>query len=126
MRNTYEAGLNLISVPSLKTLETAFPGKGKTLRRLLTSETAVREHPAAIARDRAAYHPHALSTLRLEALNAVLETYGVEFIPAGHDAKSPAIEYCNAGDSYAVTILRVNGRYRVGCWADFVERGNYA
>jgi hypothetical protein len=111
--------------PSIKALETAFPGKGKQLRELLTSADAVRNHPAAIERERTAYHPHALSTLRLEALNAVLETYGVEHIPAGIGAKSPAIDYCNTGDTYAVTSLRVNGRYRIGSWGDIVERGNY-
>lgn len=112
-------------IPSQKTLEAAFPGKGKALRVLLTSEQAVRNHPAAIARDRAAFHPHALSTLRLEALNAELNTHGVEFVPAGRGRKSPAFSYLNTGDTYATTILRVNGRYRVGCWGDIVERGNY-
>jgi hypothetical protein len=62
---------------------------------------------------------------RLERIDKVLRTYGVEYIPAGRNSKSPAIYYCNAGDSYACTVLKVNGQFRVGCWGDIVERGNY-
>lgn len=112
-------------IPSLRALDAAFPGKGTILRELLTSSVAVRQHPAALKRIAECYHPPALSDLRLHALNAELETYGVEYVPAGRGAKSPAIEYCNAGDAYVTTILRVNGQYRIGCWGDLVERGNY-
>jgi len=31
------------------------------------------------------------------------------------------IQYVNHGDSYAITLLKVNGNYRVGCWGDVVE-----
>lgn len=62
---------------------------------------------------------------QLERIDAILGTFGVEYIPAGRGAKSPAIHYCNAGDTYATTILEVNGRFRIGCWGDIVERGNY-
>jgi hypothetical protein len=113
--------------PSQKTLESAFPGKGRVLRQLLTSDSAVRQHPAAIRREREAYHPHALHTLRLEALDAELEGYGVEYVERGEDASSPAFEYVNMGDTYATTIVRLQGgRYRVCCWGDIVERGRYS
>jgi hypothetical protein len=62
---------------------------------------------------------------RMQRIDAVISTYGVEYIAAGHNSKSPAITYCNAGDTYATTVLKVNGRFRVGCWGDIVERGNY-
>ena len=52
-------------------------------------------------------------------------TFGVERIAKGHNQRSPAIEYLNAGDTYATTLLYVRGRFRVGCWGDIVERGNY-
>lgn len=62
---------------------------------------------------------------RMERIDKILGTHGVEYIPRGSNTKSPAIVYCNAGDTYATTILMVNGRFRVGCWGDIVERGNY-
>ena len=62
---------------------------------------------------------------KMKMANEVLGAHGVGYIARGHNAKSPAIEYCNAGDTYTSTLLFVNGRYRVGCWGDIVERGNY-
>ena len=62
---------------------------------------------------------------RMERIDAVLGTFGVEYIPKGHNDRSPAIYYCNAGDTYAWTVLKVNGQFRVGCWGDIVERGDY-
>jgi len=64
--------------------------------------------------------------VKMEMLNVALRTYGVEYIKPGKGAKSPAIEYCNSGDTYAPTLLFINGRYSVGNWGDIVERGNYA
>lgn len=61
----------------------------------------------------------------MDAIDGFLGTHGVEYIPQGHNSKSPAITYCNTGDSYGVTVLYVNGRYRIGTWGDIVERGNY-
>jgi hypothetical protein len=65
------------------------------------------------------------SLTRLERIDRILGTYGVEVIPRGHNGRSPAIAYCNAGDTYTVTILKVNGHFRIGTWGDLVERGNY-
>lgn len=62
---------------------------------------------------------------RMQRIDAIIGTYGVEYTAPGHNTKSPAITYCNAGDTYATTILKVNGRFRVGCWGDIVERGDY-
>ena len=117
--------------PSIKTLDRAFPGKGKALRLLLDSASAVRLHPAAIARDSAAYNPHTIGTLRLEALNAVAETYGVEYCnradnPMDRMDWHPTFEYLNTGDSYTPTIIRfANGRYIVADVGSIVERGGY-
>jgi hypothetical protein len=54
-----------------------------------------------------------------------LGTFGVEYIPEGHNAKSPAIDYLNTGDTYATTLLYVNGQFRVGNWGYYVEQGDY-
>ena len=62
---------------------------------------------------------------RMERINKVLGTCGVEAIPKGRDERSPEIVYCNTGDTYGTTILYVNGRFRIGNWGSFVENGNY-
>lgn len=94
--------------PSIKTLAAAF-GRDKAIliRRIMVGEHKVNGES------------------RLERIDAVLGTHGVEYIPAGHNLKSPAIYYCNTGDTYGTTVLRVNGTFRVGCWGDIVERGHY-
>ena len=74
---------------------------------------------------RSCYHEPALQDLKLRALDVLLDGCGVEHIPAGRNAKSPAITYVNMGDTYTPTIVWVRGRYRVCCWGDIVERGNY-
>jgi hypothetical protein len=105
--------------PSQQTLERAFPGKGKVLRRLLTSD-----HDAAIKRERECFNSPSLADLRMHALNAELETFGVEYIKG--KGRSRSIEYLNTGDTYATTIIRFSdGQYRVSSWGDIVERGNY-
>jgi hypothetical protein len=69
--------------------------------------------------------PRPAEGTRLQAIDKILGTHGVEYTPPGHNAKSPAICYCNAGDTYATTILKVRGRFRIGTWGDLVERGHY-
>ncbi len=119
------------NLPSLKTLETAFPTKGKVLRQLLQSSMAVRQHPAAIAFERQCHNEPPLYLMRLYALNAETECFGVEY---AHHAACEQIGHCdrrcfdylNTGDTYATTIIRfTDGRYRVGDWGTIVERGNY-
>lgn len=52
-----------------------------------------------------------------EALD-ILDGYGIEYI----QHKDMSIAYVNMGDSYATTILRVNGKIRIGDWGSIVER----
>lgn len=94
--------------PSVKTLTAAFPK--------LDAQDVQRIRGAMLDQ-----HPREA----MDIIDRILNTHGVEYIPQGHNAKSPAITYCNTGDTYGTTILYVNGRYRVGCWGDIVERGNY-
>jgi hypothetical protein len=78
--------------------------------------------------------PFAADTL--ETISAALGFYGAESIPPGEGARSPSIEYANAGDSYAPTVLYLDGvssggrstgrgRWAVGAWGDIVEHGRY-
>ena len=112
--------------PSIKTLESAFPGKGRILRKLLTCDKSVLAHPAVIRLREQCCHRPSMAHMRMTALDAELETCGVEYIPKGRNQRSPAFDYCNTGDSYGITIVRFSdGRYRVSSWGDIVERGNY-
>lgn len=61
----------------------------------------------------------------LDDFNPILMGYGVEFIPQGHNQRSPWIVYVNKGDTYENTLMFVGGKLAVGSWGDIVERGNY-
>lgn len=98
--------MRLPSVKTLCTIKDVTPADARAIR--------------AIMQDRGDHHE-----TRLQRIDRILGTFGVEYIPAGRNAKSPAIYYCNAGDTYTTTVLKVNGRFIVGCWGDIVERGNY-
>ena len=121
-----------MNLPSVKTLDHAFPGKGKSLWRLLESAAAVQEHPAAVELARQCYNPPGLAYMRLTALNDTAETYGIEAVwrdDGSRDCSNgrPAFEYLNAGDTYTLTLIRwASGRYQVASWGDIAERGNYA
>jgi hypothetical protein len=71
------------------------------------------------------YHRPGLHELKMYAINMVMHGFGVEYIPAGNNRKSPAIEYVNLGDTYTCTLMYINGQYVVGSWGSIVEMGNY-
>ncbi len=85
--------------PSVKTLLATFP-------RLGTEAQGEVNYPA----NRIRYAmKHETPERAMETIDGLLQTHGVEYIPQGRNQRSPAIEYCNAGDPYATTILYVNG-----------------
>jgi hypothetical protein len=54
-------------------------------------------------------------------IDALFRTYGVEYL--GQSKRTGEhVYYCNAGDTYAPTILFAGMRMFVGCWGDLVER----
>ena len=62
----------------------------------------------------------------MDELDRLLETFGVEYIHAGHNQKSPALFYLNTGDPYTTTVLLFRGKdFRIGSWGDIVEFGDY-
>lgn len=131
-----------MNIPSVKTLKqiTSYPrelravlacSKRSELVAMLESEKPFkRSHFGGFVRtdgwQKSCYNPPSFHDIKMSMADELCETCGVEYIPEGEGAKSPAIEYCNAGDTYAATLLWVNGRYRVECYGDIVERGNYA
>ena len=63
-------------------------------------------------------------TMALHAINIVLGTYGVEPLGTVRAFSGPSYEYCNAGDTYATTLIytRATDTIRIGCWGDIAER----
>lgn len=78
--------------------------------------------------------PFAAGTL--DAIAAMIGADGAGLILPGDGPRSPSIEYANLGETYAPTILYLDGvssggrstgrgRWAVGSWGDIVERGRY-
>jgi hypothetical protein len=55
-----------------------------------------------------------------DQIDKLIETYGVEFLGV-HRSTGYDVYYCNAGDTYATTILFHGLNMTVGCWGDLVE-----
>lgn len=74
---------------------------------------------------RALWHHSRYRNNARTAVDAVLRTYGVEYLGRNKRTKDE-VYYCNAGDTYATTVLFVGPHLRVGCWGDLIERGTVA
>jgi hypothetical protein len=114
-------------LPSIKTLDSAFPGKGKELRKYLeASHAELIKHPAGAARLAECYHPSKTYDIRLHVLDSVAETCGVEYISHRDDSYTEflGVYYLNTGHSHNLTIVLFceTGNYRVSSWGDIVER----
>lgn len=71
------------------------------------------------------YHSGKRPVVTMNKIDTIMNSSGVECIPPGHNSRSPEILYVNEGATGATTVMFVNGRFRLGCWGDIVERGNY-
>jgi hypothetical protein len=112
-------------IMEIKDVDRAAAVKVRAILQLTTVDAVTELSGPALDYVRACYHRPPLQLVKLTAVDAILRTFGVESIPPGHNSRSPAIDYCNSGDTYAATLMWTNGRYRVGSWGDIVERGNY-
>ena len=106
-------------LPSVKTLRAVFGDNAPQARRVLEMTRAeLLATPTGAARAAECYHPPETYDLRLHCLDALADTHGVE----AFETKSGYCDYLNAGDTYAVTLVRFRGRYRVTTWGDIAER----
>ncbi len=89
---------------------------------LMRLEVDPRDVPLAASIERPWHSRH---TLRMDLLDTLLETHGVECLDGDRDShsKSPRFEYLNVGDPYIPTVVwyRSSGRYYVRCYGDIVE-----
>jgi hypothetical protein len=116
--------------PSIKRLVSGLgitPQQAETIRRIIkgpapTDETT--EFPQTARWIRSCYNMPLPGDRRMAAIDETLGTHGVEAIfraDAGF-SEAPLLTYCNAGDTYAATIVRHwGGTYAVACWGDVVE-----
>lgn len=56
-----------------------------------------------------------------EAIDRILSTHGVEYL-GQHKRSGEHVDYCNAGDAYASTVVFIGMRCVVACWGDYVEK----
>ena len=96
------------------------------VRRILDGRTLPETVERTAAWLRQCYNAPRTHEAKMHACDVLLGTHGVEYIRQGLNRHSPAFDYCNTGDPYAATLIRfADGRYRVACWGDIVERGSY-
>lgn len=58
----------------------------------------------------------------LEYADKILNTCGIESFRIKVQGRVRQVTYCNAGDTYATTVLYYNNKYWAGCWGDLAER----
>jgi hypothetical protein len=107
-------------IPSVRTLRAVFGDNAPRARAILEMTRAELEAtPAGAARVRECYTSPTTPDVRLHVLDDLAGTYGVEAFETRHDGWC---DYLNAGDTYAPTLVRFRGRYRVTTWGDIAER----
>ena len=97
--------------PSRKTLEAAFPGKGKELRNVIDGTVNPAKCDSVIELCMRAYRHPTYSHMLLTAINEIIEGHGIEQIIPKDEGRHPSYDYINMGDCYNETILlRSDGR----------------
>lgn len=120
------------NIPSIKTLAQLSEEHAPLIRRILEADRATLEdmmigggYPVTKSWYDRCHHPLERKVTKLSMISELIGGFGVEYIAPGSNAKSPSIDYINTGDGYNLTLMFVRGGYKVGCWADIVESGNY-
>ena len=106
-------------LPSVRTLRAVFGDQAKQARAILEMTRGELDKLPTPQPLVMTCHPPHTSQLRLCLLDELANTHGVE---AFQVRNGDWCEYLNAGDTYALTLLRYRGRYRVACWGDIAER----
>jgi hypothetical protein len=97
-------------LPSIKTLSRVFSDAKQARRILEMGHAELSATDAGAARIAECFH----------ALNAIEP--GLFGLESFQTRKGEYVEYLNAGDTYAPTLIYRAGRYFVGCWGDIAER----
>lgn len=117
--------MRILSMPTVANLDRAFPGKGASIHALIQPNVPLPDTDATRAYIGRCYNRPSNYLIRMTELDAIAETCGIEYAHA-KGGRYPSFDYLNTGDPYTLTLVRfADGRYRVACWGDIVERGNY-
>lgn len=116
-------------IPSVKTLEAAFPGHGKDLRKILEGVAIPKGvdklGKLTLTADwvRTCYHRPTQIEINMHAASELTGMHGTEAL-FGAQVKWPDMEYVNSGDTYTTTLIYdyLRGRYLVMSYGDWVER----
>lgn len=113
-----------MNLPSIKTLDRAFPGKGKEIRLLLEQKTNTMDYESVREFISRCYNKPDYPYRLMLALNEIIEGFGVESIWGPESERWPEVDYVNMGDVYNATLMYDyrDNRVRVGTVGDFVER----
>lgn len=88
-----------------------------SIKNLMTIKDVTEDDAKSIRR---VWHNDPIKRRARDDIDAILRTSGVEYLGrhkrTGHD-----VYYCNAGDTYATTVLFIGPRLIVGCWGDLME-----
>ena len=115
------------NLPSVKTLKAVFGDKAKEARQLLEGKKKTTEYACVNEWTSLSFTKPKYTDRVLCALNYLAGTYRVEHQEEGSNAKSPAFDYLNAGDTYTPTLMLIDGRgFKVMSIGDMIERGNYS
>ena len=102
-------------------LRQEWPDKAAAVLALIRGQKDPSEYPSVHRWVAQCYNQPSRHEMVACALNELLDMSGTEAI--FHDGETePYLEYLNAGDTYATTLLYRPGRgWSVGCWGDFAE-----
>jgi hypothetical protein len=89
-----------------------------SIARLMEIKDVTEEDAKAIRR---LWHNEPITRKVREQIDQILRTSGVEYL-GEHKRSGHNVYYCNAGDTYATTVLFIGPRLVVGCWGDLAER----
>ena len=110
----------MMRTPSTKTLAQCFDNPREAKAILQSSRAQLMGRLECAEHARQCFNPPKLYELRMLALNACGNFHGVE--GAETAAGGEWADYLNAGDTYAPTVIRWRGTYRVQSLGDFIER----
>ncbi len=95
-------------IPSVKTLDRAFPGKGKEVRELLEGKRKTLDYESVRKWYDACYHKPDLIKRQMVAINEIVEVHGVEAVGVGNFERT-TMEYINLEDTYLTPRLGSTG-----------------
>lgn len=111
------------ALQSIKDVSPRDAHKVRKVWRKMTRDQLIAEFPNVAYYVKQCFNPPDTRILRRMAVDIVLNTCGVEYL--GQSKKTGNdVYYCNAGDTYAATVIFAGPYLYVGCWGDLVENGS--